>query len=89
MYFVFSADCLEALDIHENWMRVLNPFIAHKRLGDLYIPGSHDAAAYDCNRGGGVVFSNNAFIQTFYRTIGDDDVRKLYFILPSKLPCKS
>ena len=55
-------------------MRLLNPFIAHKRLGELYIPGSHDAGAYNCLRSNGVKFVDNGLSQRIYRSIGNDEV---------------
>ena len=67
--------------MREHWMRLLNPFIAHKRLSEIYIPGSHDAAAYDCLRESGVVFSDISTIQVFYGRINNDAVSSARIVL--------
>ena len=72
--YLYPEACLESLSLREHWMRLLNPFISHKRLSEIYIPGSHDAAAYDCLRESGVVFSDISTIQVFYGRINNDAV---------------
>ena len=48
--FLEIYDCLSPINIKENWMTLLNPFISKKRLGDLTWPGSHDSATKGIDR---------------------------------------
>ena len=46
--FVLFLECLQAVNVTAWWMGLLNDVIGDLRLGDLTLPGSHDAATENC-----------------------------------------
>ena len=46
--FDLFLECLQAVNVTAWWMGLLNDVIGDLRLGDLTLPGSHDAATEGC-----------------------------------------
>ena len=44
-----ASQCLQPLDVKSEWMTLANDVIGDLRLGDLTLPGSHDAGTEGCN----------------------------------------
>ena len=54
------AQCLQPLDVKSEWMTLANDVIGDLRLGDITLPGSHDAGTEGCNESSYLV--DNTFL---------------------------
>ena len=46
---LYTVSCSQPYSVSANWMTLLSDVIADKRLGDLALPGSHDAGTRGCD----------------------------------------